>query len=603
MLSIIFGVIAVKASGTSEPFAESISTNTKIAVNTGYGFYESIMLVSYSLTKYFALAIIPFKQSAFHPYPFDVGSMPSYFNLYILFPILLLSAFVYSWIKKWKIIVFSILFFIFNIFIVLKIKNFIISEHYLYIPSIGLSFILIFLSIKLIEFKKSFKNAILVLSVIYILFLSYNTFERNKIFTNSLTFWNDVTEKYPEVIVAYFNRGNYLQEQGDLALINNTNKSVDFYNKAINEYTLTVNLHPQNKDAYSNRGITYAKIRDYEKAIEDFNKVISIDSSYQNVYSNRGNAYAMLNMWDKAINDYNTAINGKPDFYDAIYNRGVAFFKVNRYKDAIIDLNSVVNIEKYTNDALKHRAFSYYFDNQYRKALNDLNLYLRNVNSDYNAMFYQALSFEKLNIMDSAEMVFNNLRINYPQIIDDIKTTAINLESGADYNNSVELYEKALELFYDILKIDVNNSEAYLRIGVVYGKLGDLTLSIKMLTEAIKLNADNDEAYTNRGYAYNLLNNTNLALDDYNKAISLNPQSVTAFFNRALLFEKLGNINNALIDINNAIKFDTTYSTAYFRRGILYQKSGKISLACKDWKHAVSQGVSDAQSYLNKYCN
>lgn len=602
VLSIIFGIIAIKSSGTNEPFSESISTNSTTAIETGHGAYESIVLMSYSFLLYTAESVIPFKQSAIHPYPFNAGEMPSYYNLYLLFPLLILVIFIWAWIKKKKIIIFSMLFFVLNIFIVLKVKNFIISEHYLYLPTIGISLILVFLALSIINKKNNLKGFILTFSLIYIIFLSVVTFNRTKVFTNSLTFWNDVTSKYKTVVVAYFNRGNYLQSLGDNET-DNINKATDFYNQAIEDYTKAINLQNSNIGAYSNRGITFAKITNYQKAIDDFNQVIVIDSTYPNVYSNRGNAYGMLGKWDKAIGDYNKAISKNPNFADAIYNRGIAYSNINKFEEAIEDFNKVLSLKNFREDIVMHRGLAYYFLNEYRKALTDINKYLKTNPNDYNSIYYQALCYEQLNFTDTAEQLFTFLNTNYPQIIEDIKTVATNLENGADYNQNIDLYKKALKLFNNILKIDPNNSDAYMRIGIVYGKMGDLNLAIYNLTIAINLNPQNAQAYTDRGYAYNLTNNNYKAMSDYNTAIKIDSTNYTAFFNRALLHEKNGDLNKSLIDLNKCIILKNDYGTAYYRRGIILQKTGKTNEACKDWQTALQLNITDAQAYLNKYCN
>jgi len=361
ILSLIFGYIAIRASGTSEPFAENISTNTKIATNTGYDVFENLILLSYSFFMYIAETIIPFKQAAIHPYPFETGEAIMAFVPFVLFPLFYALTVIWAWIKKKKIIVFSLLFFVANIFIVLKIKNFIISEHYLYIPSIGIDILLIYFALSFVNKRKNLNKVILFVSILYFLLLSVITFQRNKVFKNSLTFWNDVSSKYPNVIVAYYNRGNYLQKQADNLISKDKVEAIEIYKQAITDYDKTVELNPSNIGAFSNRGITYAKLGEYQKAINDFNEVVKIDSTYGNVYSNRGNAYGLLGKWNQAIEDYNLALKLNPDFQDALYNRGVAYSNVNKNTEAIKDLNKVIQQNPNRIEAYMYRGLSYYF--------------------------------------------------------------------------------------------------------------------------------------------------------------------------------------------------------------------------------------------------
>ncbi len=602
LLSATFAYIAIRASGTSEPFAENITTDTKIAVETGYGLIESLALVSYSLFLYVAELLVPFKQSAIHPYPFDAGQMPGYFYIFIIFPLAYFATMLWAWIKNKKVIFFSLTFFLANIFIVLRIKNFIISEHYEYIPSIGLFLLFAFILNDFILKHRNLEKIIYSITFIYILLLSVQTIRRNFVFKDSLSFWNDVTSKHSNVIVGYYNRGNYLQKLGDEIAENDKTKAIEFFNQAIADYDKTIELNPTNVGAYSNRGITKAKLGKYYEAIADFNKVVEIDSTYGNVYSNRGNAFALTGQWQKALNDYNKAIELKPNFADALFNRGMAFANLNRNKEAINDFTKVLELSPDRNDIYKQRGMSYYFDNKFTEAIQDLTTYLKLYPNDYTALYYRALSFEKNNQKEKAKKDFKELK-KYPQIIKSILKTITNLEILGDKTGEKSYYLQAIDLTKDILKIDENNSEAYSRMGVLYGKIGDIRKAFELLNKAIKLDSNNYQAYADRGYAYFISGNNRKALSDYNRAIEINPNNFVAFYNRALLYEKLNKYELAINDYSSALAVKNDYALAYFRRGLLFQKNGNKTAACQDWTKAKQLKLNDADFYLSKYCN
>jgi tetratricopeptide (TPR) repeat protein len=601
ILSIIFAYIAIKASGTNEPFAERITNDTKIAVETGYGLIESLVLVSYSLFLYIAELFIPFKQTVIHPYPFDAGEMPYIYYLYTLFSASFFISIFWAWFKKTKILFFSLTFFIANIFIVLRIKNFIISEHYEYIPSIGIFILFAFFTKDIILKHNKLKKLIYSFTLIYIIFLSWHTFNRNSVFKNSLTFWNDITKKNNNVVVGYYNRANYLQRLGDETINNDKQKAIDYYNQAITDYTKAIELNPSNIGAFSNRGITKAKLENYYEAIDDFNKVIEIDSTYGNVYSNRGNAFAFTGQWKKAIDDYDKAIKLKPNFVDAIFNRGMAFANLNKNQEAIKDFSKVIELAPERNEVYKQRGIAYYYTNQFANAINDLNFYLKLYPTDYTALYYRGLSFEKNNQQDKANNDFETLK-KYPQIIDNILKTITRLEIIGDQTGQISYYQQAIDLTNDILKIDNNNSKAYSRMGVIYGKLGDIRKAFNLLNKAIILDSSNYQAFADRGYAYFITDNYNKALADYNKAIELNPNDFVTYYNRALLYEKINETELAINDYSLSIKAKPQYAAAYFRRGLLFFKTGQKQNACNDWQTATNLNFQQAKQYLLKYC-
>lgn len=601
ILSAIFGYIAIKASGTNEPLSETIAPH-RIAVETGYGFFESIMLVSYSLFIYVAELFVPFKQSGIHPYPFEAGTMPWYYVLYFIFSIFYAATMVWAWIKKQKLLLFSLAFFIFNIFIVLKIKNFVISEHYEYLPSIGIFILMVKFLYDYTIKKPASKKIILAFSIIYLSFLGYTSFERNKVFKDSISFWNDVSAKYPEVIVAYYNRANYLQNLGDNIAAENNKLAQEYYQKALIDYEKTIELSNSNVGAYSNMGITYAKIGKYKKAIESFNEVVRIDSTFGNVYSNRGNTNALLGNWEMAINDYTKSLKLKPDFTDAMYNRGLAYLNTDRFDEAISDFSRVLELNANKNEAYVQRGFSFYFSKKYAEAIKDFTYYLNMFPDKYNVIYYRALAYQAIGKDAEAKNDFKTLQ-KYPAIIDYILQTARNYENIADNNRSITYYQIAIETLNTIFKINQNNSIANSRIGVIFGKQGDMNKALFYLTKAIQEDSTNHEAYSDRGYAYFLTGNFKNALQDYNKAISLNKEDIVTYYNRGILYEKQNLLDKALEDYDKIIGIKSDYGMAYFRRALIFYNQSKKVEACTDFKNAQKYGVTEAQLYIQKYCN
>ncbi len=601
VLSLVFGYIAIKASGSNEPFAESLSHH-RIAVQTGYGFIESVMLVSYSLFMYIAELIIPFKQSAVHPYPFEQGTMPAYYFLFFIFTILFFSVLIWAWLKKKKLLFFSLAFFFFNIFIVLRIKNFVISEHYEYLPSIGIFVLFVYFVRELYLKHKGLRVVILILTLFYFSFLSYKTFERNKVFKDSLSFWNDVSAKYPNVIVAYYNKANYLQKIGDQKIAHDKKQASKDYLQAISNYQKAIKLNDSYIGAYSNLGITFAKLGKYKKAIDNFDKVIQLDSSYGDVYSNRGNAFALIGKWKKALNDYNQSIRLKPNFPDPLYNRGLAYLNIDKFKKAIVDFDKVLKLSPKKYEAYMQRGFCYYFLGKYEKAINDFSLYLKLYPAKYNVLYYRALSFDKKGENLKAKEDFETLK-KYPQIINYILQSASNFERIADNTADKRYYDFALESLNTIFRIDKNNSVANARIGVLYGKLGNFNKTFYYFDKAILLDSTNADAFSDRGYAYFLTGKYKKSLSDYNTAIRLNPSDFITYYNRGILFEKLNISRKALDDYTKCIDLKSNYGLAYFRRALLFLKINLKNKACDDFKNAKKYRVNNADFYLQKYCN
>jgi len=601
-LSLIFGILAIIAAGTSEPFADNISDPNKIARTTeAYSFLETFFFVNFSFTEYIYKLLAPYQLSAIHPYPIAPGeALPFKYYLYPIATLGIIAALIYAFIKKQKTIVFGIMFFTVNMILVLNIKNFIISEHYTYIPSIAINILIAHFFIKLIKKNPKIKQLLSLVLIVYILFLSIFTFQRNKVFSNSITFWDDVIEKYDNMTIAYYNRGNYYQLLGDKE-VEDKEKALDFYMKAIADYDSTTNLHKYNIGAFSNRGVTKAKIGNAKGAIADFKEVIKIDSTYGNVYSNMGNARAMLGEWNKAIKNYKLAITLKPDFVEAYFNLAVAQKNVGKYDEAIENFNKLLELKPNYNQAYFHRGISYFSINELDKALDDFNLQLQISPDFYNCYYYRAKIYEQKFMPEKAKDDFQTLK-NYPQIITELSTFADNFEKQGDRTNDKKMYKNAEEIFYDILKINPNFSEAYSGVGVVHGKLGNIDLAITDFDKAIELDSLNAKAFADRGYAYYLTNNYKKAEKDYNMALKININDESTRFNLGVLYDQQKKYDLALQNFSEAIKIEPKYALAYFYRGITLLKTNNKNDACNDLNTSLQLGYKNAQAYLDQYC-
>jgi tetratricopeptide (TPR) repeat protein/S1-C subfamily serine protease len=76
---------------------------------------------------------------------------------------------------------------------------------------------------------------------------------------------------------------------------------------------------------YSNRGTTYAALKDYPKAIADYTKAIAINSEYADAYNNRGLVYAALKDNLKASADHSKAIEINPEYAKGFTNQRATY--------------------------------------------------------------------------------------------------------------------------------------------------------------------------------------------------------------------------------------------------------------------------------------
>ena len=598
-----FGVLTIVASGTNEPFSDNISTG-QITNISNYSIVETVSYMSYGLFQYFNKLIAPYHLTAIHTYPQNMdGQMPAYLFLFPILLIGLIAAIIFAFIKKKKFIVFSILFFLVNIFLVLRIKNFIISEHYSYIPSISLNILIAYLYFQIVKKNNKLKQALNIILSLYIVFLGIFTFKRNDVYQNSETFWTDVLAKNSGIVVATYNRGNYYQRLGDKELANGNNELAnEYFLKAIADYDSTVTKHKYNWGAFANRGVTLAKIGKPKAAIKDFNVVIKNDSTYNSIYSNRGNARVMLKDWKAAIKDYNRAIQLDSTFVDTYIQRGMAQKSIGNFEAAIQDFNKALELNSNNIQVYFMRAESYFNLKQYDKALVDINRQLEIQPESPYAYYYRALIYKEQGKVEKSKADFEILRTKYPQIIDGLIANATNYENNADYSGHKPYYKQAIRLYENILLINPKHSVAYSKMAVLKGKLGNLNDAIDDLNTAIKYDQNNIQAYADRGYAFFLLRNFQIALNDYNYVIQQDTLHATTYYNRGILFNNLKQFDKAILDFNKTLYIQPNNAMAFFNRAISYININQRENSCNDFQKSFDLGYKPAKQYLEKYC-
>jgi len=149
------------------------------------------------------------------------------------------------------------------------------------------------------------------------------------------------------------------------------------FKEAIDSYTEAIKLNPKDAQAYANRGVAYAHLKQYERAIyahlkqyeraiEDFNEAINITPKDAMAYNNRGLAYAYLKEYNKAIEDYNKAIKINPKDANVYFNFACMYALRNEEGDRgrmIEYLKKALALnDKNKKDAKEDKDFKKYWD-------------------------------------------------------------------------------------------------------------------------------------------------------------------------------------------------------------------------------------------------
>jgi tetratricopeptide (TPR) repeat protein len=180
---------------------------------------------------------------------------------------------------------------------------------------------------------------------------------------------NIAVEKNPTIEEAYLYRASILYKLSDFeSAIRDYNQAISLnqgnkenlqnaiYGKALSrakmndnqtallDFDSVISLFPSYSEAYTNRGIIYAKLGKFTEALSDLDKSISLNSKDEKPYFNRAGVYASMGNLKKALNDLNEAIKIKPDYSEVYYMRGRIFLQSNDHVNACSDFKKAYNL-------------------------------------------------------------------------------------------------------------------------------------------------------------------------------------------------------------------------------------------------------------------
>lgn len=366
--------------------------------------------------------------------------------------------------KKKPVFLFCTLWFFGNLLIESSIIGLeIIFEHRTYLPSM---FVVLGLVLMIYKFAPSFWLRIPVLLGIAMICAVF-TYERNGIWQNRVTLWQDCVDKAPEKARPHYNLGLSLQ-----------------------------GYHPSGKDGPQH--LTKTQIT--EKAIFHFREAIRLDPDHLKAHNNLGIALMEKGCVGEAISHYRLVLDRKPDSMEAAGNLAIALSKKGNIEEAI----------RYFKASLRS-------GHDQTKTLNNLGVLLARAGRVSEA----ALQFRKvIQIEPSNREARHNLqKLKAPggmidQAIDRLESsvekmsdTSMLCELGNLYKEKGEL-QKAVKCYEKALCFRSDFSGALEKMALAMAMMGNYERSLSLYKKIVERHPDQAEIYYLIASVYSRQGNT-----------------------------------------------------------------------------------------------
>ena len=165
-----------------------------------------------------------------------------------------------------------------------------------------------------------------------LLLLCFLTWNRTKVWADSVSLWSDVMKKNPSCISAYVNRSYiYIQYKQ--------------FDKTIQDCNEGLKIDSNHFKLYINRGTAYRDMGIYDLALKDFTKAIEKNPRSYDTYLDRGILYTdQFNVLDKGVSDFRYYLKFRPEDKNGNYNLAVAYFKKQNFDSSLFFCNKTLQL-------------------------------------------------------------------------------------------------------------------------------------------------------------------------------------------------------------------------------------------------------------------
>ncbi len=269
-------------------------------------------------------------------------------------------------------------------------------EHRLYLPMIGPTVLFVILVEKgwetlngIVGRKQKAEGSLkrdwtlwsffLVISLLFCI----GTYQRNIIWKDPVTLWEDTVKKSPNKSRPYFNVGLSYYD-------------ISRYKDAIEAFQKAIQIKSNDPETYNNLGMAYKAMKDYPKAIEAFQKAIQIKPNFSLALRNLEFTYDEIGRPQDAIEVLKKAIQLKPTDADLQNQLGMKYKKMGQYQEAIETYQNAIRLQPENPELYNNLGLAYFAMGKLKEALEPFEKAIRLKSNDVEFYYNLGVTFSTL---------------------------------------------------------------------------------------------------------------------------------------------------------------------------------------------------------------
>jgi tetratricopeptide (TPR) repeat protein len=347
----------------------------------GFTLLQRVLTQPRIILHYLSLLVLPLPSRLSLMYEFQVSTtlLTPFQTLPAIVLLSTLALLVFQFGRQARLLAFAICWLLLNLLVessVIPLE--LIFEHRMYLPAMFLFPAGVVWLYTLAVSRPMLIRAVLVLTVAL---LSAATWQRNRVWDNRITLWNDVVTKAPDSMRGWGNLGNAygdakkytiaesclrraltladdkkpgnisLKKKKRLTAAIHDNLALVYretgrYDKALEHANISLAINPSRPSPLVTLGITYSKIGEDARAIEFFEQAWAQGMRNVDVYNNWAVSAFNLGKVDLAISLLQKGLRLNPDHPETHYNLGIAYSSKGMLQEARQEMERAMRLQQ-----------------------------------------------------------------------------------------------------------------------------------------------------------------------------------------------------------------------------------------------------------------